>query len=475
MKLQCTSRSSQRGGVLIATLIMVFAVSAICVCLLELDSSRLKRQIAGIDNKCAFNLAEAGIGEAWYGLSVGKSGTVGSITEPARFGEGLFWVEATDLGNHMVGLESTGMSGAGRVTLSQVVKCSPASIPSLGVFGSQRISIGTSALLSTYNSADGKAEPAPLKLQSNGDISVNTQSVIKGDATPGPLGSVALAAGASVTGSTAPSAAEVSLPAIDAPSFTLEAALAHANPKPLSISGNHAYPSINVAAGATLTLTGPAVVVVEQLTVEGTGELAIDATLGEVKLYVSDWLNLKSTSRVTFADVDPTHFSLLVSASGSSDRDGDGAADPAVRFLCDSPFYGTFYAPNARLALPSSFRFFGTLAADTLAIGNLAQVNYDVALLEQDAGVQATVGAVSWRVIEVPVSIARDLTTDPFEALGVVEALLAKPTDAHLDTGFQVYVKYLDLSGAEQYYRGPEASFDWGQVKQVLAVVRQPL
>ena len=72
--------SRKRGGVLIATLVLVMSIGAISVCLLELDSSRTRRQVASIDNKLAFNLAEAGLAEACFGLSTGRTGNVGSPT-----------------------------------------------------------------------------------------------------------------------------------------------------------------------------------------------------------------------------------------------------------------------------------------------------------------------------------------------------------------------------------------------------------
>ena len=116
---------SKRGGVLVATLVMVLTIGVLSVCLLELDSTRLKRQVASIDNKRAFNLAEAGLSESVFGLASGMTGNVGTQASPAKFGDGLFWVTATEVQPSVFGLESTGMSGSGRVTLSLVVRRSP--------------------------------------------------------------------------------------------------------------------------------------------------------------------------------------------------------------------------------------------------------------------------------------------------------------------------------------------------------------
>ena len=58
----------------------------------------------------------------YVGLGIAKTGNVGSETEPAVYGDGLLWVEATDLGDNLVQLESTGMWGSGRATLGLVVE-----------------------------------------------------------------------------------------------------------------------------------------------------------------------------------------------------------------------------------------------------------------------------------------------------------------------------------------------------------------
>ena len=79
---------------------------------------------------------------------------------------------------------------------------------------------------------------------------------------------------------------------------------------------------------------------------------------------------------------------------------------------------------------------------------------------------------LSWRIVEIPVTIARDLSVDPFEALAVNPALLLAPAETHTDAGFLIRVEYKDLSNATHYYSGPESGFDWGQVSRVLTLKR---
>lgn len=469
-------RGSRRGGVLIATLVLVMTIAGVAACLFQLDSTRARRQVASVDNKRAFNVAEAGLAEAFYGLTVGKTGAVGSQAEPAGFGGGLFWVEATDLGDGLIGLESVGMYGSGRATLSLVVRRAPDSIAALGVLGSNEVVLGLGAQIDAYDSRGGAVPDGSLRVQSNGDISVGADSTIVGDANPGPEGVLLLGEGASVLGSTAPNACEVDLPAIEVPEFDSLGDVNHASTRPLVLRGEQqAYGDFVVASNAQVTIQGPADVVVGALTVANAGTLGFDTTNGPVTLYVNDWLNLPSGSLLAFSSTNPADVSVLVNATGNVDRDGDGKADPAVRWLCAPPYYGTLYAPLASVTLPAKFVLSGTVSARKLTLDAGAQVHFDIALDAAGDEAAGTVERLSWRIVDIPVEIARSLSTNPFEVLGVAEAALVPPVEAHLDVGFQIHVWYTDASNAVLTYRGPESGFDWGNVKAVSKILRQPL
>ena len=115
-------------------LIAVLVVAGLSASFIQLSVSISRRQAYSVDRKRAFYLAEAGLAEAWGAVQVGQFGSVGSMEEPAKFGDGLFWVEATDLGDNLVELKSTGMCGAGRASLSAVIDRGGINSASLGLF-----------------------------------------------------------------------------------------------------------------------------------------------------------------------------------------------------------------------------------------------------------------------------------------------------------------------------------------------------
>ena len=149
--------------------------------------------------------------------------------------------------------------------------------------------------------------------------------------------------------------------------------------------------------------------------------------------------------------------------------------DPAIRFQADGPFFGSLYAPNARLALQPACEIYGTVAAQRLVIADGAKVHYDAALLTGDTAATTLVTPLSWRVVDIPVQVARDLSEDPFDVLSVDADLLVKPSEARVDSDVELSIKYLDLSLASQSYVGPESAFNWSNVSSVVGIYRQRL
>ena len=100
-------REGRRGNVLGVVLVVVLTIATASAGLLQLSAATARRQSAAMHRTLAFYLAEAGLAEAYAGLTIGKTGNVGSEGRPAVFGDGLFWVAATDNGDDTVTLDCT--------------------------------------------------------------------------------------------------------------------------------------------------------------------------------------------------------------------------------------------------------------------------------------------------------------------------------------------------------------------------------
>jgi hypothetical protein len=348
--------------------------------------------------------------------------------------------------------------------------------------GGERVTVGNRVKVDSYDSRVNLApttdapDSSAFRLQSNGDITLGNATRVEGDATPGPNGSVLLGTGTTVTGATTPSSAPVTLPALDIPELTPEVFGSPLVPTELEISSKEAsYASIRIGPGSKLTIRGPSTLAIDEFSVQDLGSLVLDTSTGPITLYVRDWLDLAPTANVTFTKRDPKLLSLLVSASQTADRDGDLIPDAPVRVGYSGLFYGALYAPYGRVALANGFELFGTVAAKELTLGANSKVHFDAALESESNGDASSVSKLSWRVIDVPTEVARTLAPDPFKALNVNPAGLEKPAQAHEPASYRLLIKYLDLSLTERTYRGPESAFDWGQVKQVLRILREEM
>src|SRR5262245_45344462 len=141
-----TERRGRRGSALVLSLIAVATVVVLSASFSQFTSSVANRQAQAVQRKRAFYLAEAGLAEAFSGFSCGKSGNVGTKEEPALLGDGVFWVEVTDLGDDVFRLDSTGMIGSGSAKLSLVARRGTDDPSALGLFSSGAVTLAAGSL-----------------------------------------------------------------------------------------------------------------------------------------------------------------------------------------------------------------------------------------------------------------------------------------------------------------------------------------
>lgn len=129
----------------------VSVVAALSAAFLRVQASITAAQMQEVETTRAFNLAEAGLAEAYHALRIGLTGQIGSIEAPAAYGQGLIWVDAEEIGDGTVRLESTGMCGRGRATLALLVE--PVELP-LGIFSDEDLTIDDVVLVDGYDSEE---------------------------------------------------------------------------------------------------------------------------------------------------------------------------------------------------------------------------------------------------------------------------------------------------------------------------------
>jgi len=459
----------------------VVVVSVLAGSFLQLSTSLTRRQRGATDRKDAFYLAEAGLAEAYTGLTLARTGAVGSMEDPAVFGNGVFWVEVDDLGDGVKELESTALAGGGRATLSLILRRESSSLATLGIFSNQGVTVQPDGFVDGYDSSVGSYADQVATgtnagmglLGSNGEVTLDggaTSVTIDGDVVPGPGQSVTITGAVTVTGATDARGELVVLPPVELPSLPSSPAVYHTDSVALVIpAGEHGFDGLRVGPSAEIIVTGPATLRTSTLLADARGRLTFDTSGGPIVVYVTEEVNLASRSSVTTSSTNPGELSWIVgSASGGAAPLG-GGTPPTVALNASSAFHGFVYAPESTVAIGPSFEVFGAVVADQLTLAAQGRLHFDRALAAGGGTNSAMPVLLAWRIVDIPPALTAS-SADPFKLLGVNRSALRMPADAHADQWLSIL--YLDLLSVAQTYDGWESAFDWSGVTQVLSGTR---
>jgi len=499
-----TVHASERGSALAASLVVVMIIASLGAGLIQMHGAMARRQMQSVDNKRALYMAEAGLSEAFMAVTHGKSGKIGSPEIPAAFGNGLFWVEATEQPDNSVALVSHGLCETGRFSLAMVVRRQISPVASRGLFGADSITIGEGSIIDGYDSTAGSfvsqvdvslphaSTGQGALITSNSDIQIDgatgggksgdgTRELsggagetsgldatwVYGDARPGPLGTVLSDPDVLVTGSTMPALKPQKVEPMEPPTGlgTLESMnVASVRPTVLS-SAQVQLRKLNVASGSELVLEGPTTVLAMGLTLEPNATLTIDTTNGPVMMYVTTYVDMAAGSVLANHTADPTQVALVLGSEGELDYDGDGVLEPSVSIASQGEFDGLLYAPRSDLAIPSDLRMFGVLNARSVDLAPGSHFSYDAAMTHTGVAVTGLPGLLSWRIVELPDEPLVKRRIDPVRWLELQGITPTKSSEAFDEDC--LHLDYLDAAGVPQTYQGDEASFDWNQVKTV--------
>jgi hypothetical protein len=507
----------------------VITVAALTAAFLQLSTAVSRRQSHMRDKMQAFYMAEAGLAEAYEAIRVKKTGNIGTEADPAGYGDGLFWVEATDLGNNLVQLECTGMVGTATALLGLVVEKGVDTVADLGVYSPTPIDLPPGTYLDGYDSRLGYGQGGAKTLQTEEELKALYDDFLE------QMSGTALGGGSGTTGASAPQRGGTS-PDPDPISGSTDptTSVAPANDfsgriasgggitatgtstQPVVIDGDLVPgPSDGVTLTGDVTVTGetepapaavqlppietPTLPALQPIAHSGTSPLLVlptDAQLpslvvgqdsevivqGPATLVVGT-LDLGPNARL-YVDTTEGEVQIFVTNQALFAEDAhitNSSEDPSQLSLsiaataaapiglpAGSPIHGVLYAPDATLVAPPGFELFGSLVADSLTFTAPPKLHFDEHLVEVAADL-ATPRLFSWRIVELE-NVTGGLASDPFVRLGVDPATLRKPADCHADQ--PIAITYETNLGGTATYNGSESGFDWTQVKRVRALSR---
>lgn len=425
----------QAGSALVPALIAVVTVGSLSAIALKSSVMTLNEERAAAARKQAFYVAEAGLAEAFASLATGGGGNIGSQSKPAQLGAGFVYVEALEDEWGFFKLTSVGLAENARVRLGAVVEPEEIHLGELGFFAANELTIGEGSQVLVGGAgqgvdADGLPQTPPgLKVQSNGTLEIQGASgsgatLIDGDVIPGPEATFILGSGVQINGSSTPATVEFEVPTASPPDLEpIDAVHVSAGSAMHFGSRDAAAQSVTVGTNATLTLVGPAKIVLNSLSLEPGSRLVADGNLGPVELFIEESLNIASSASFGNATGQAGDFLLaLIAELGLPDAAPEAAKNSSKGLLqvqnsggtvkaqkpteyilrSSTPFVGTVIAPEAAVTLESGTQFLGSIIAYDLHLAAGTEAYFDPRLGDSGPLIGGGIKLRSWRTLPVP-------------------------------------------------------------------------
>lgn len=424
---------------MIYTLIVMTSLMMLVAAFHQIVSHFDKAESARVEDRRAFYLAEAGLAEAMAAMRAGNSGAVGSQGAPAYQAGGILWVDATDLGDDQTELVVTAMAGGGRAALRAVILDEGGAAPIFQTVlnSDEQLTLSSNVVIDSFDSEAGDYLSQALEetnghlhantdgnVSSNEWIFLNAQASVFGDAIPGPGYNVSFAADSYVDGAITPASMEFSFPPVEIPAIPRSEPLPIPNGDALTLTpGNYGYTNLTIGKEATLTIQGPATLVLDDFEGGKDANLVIDATNGPVTIHVEGNYTHTSGFETSAAVGSPLAVAFMI--QGTDD----------IAFPSGTNVRGGYYVPNANVTLDNSNEVWGALAAKRIEMSAGTHFHFDEALSrhwEEDInqGGEDPLHVLMWAPVQVTPGFLRSKRRDPIDLLNLDAGALRSPAGA---------------------------------------------
>jgi hypothetical protein len=415
------NRTEERGSTMVIVALLVAAVAMLSLTLLSTLRSSQQENQGSRESLSALYACEAGLSAGVRSLATGGSGDLGSQNAPVAFGEQSYWVVSTPMGDGRTSLRSVGRDDGARMGVEVVVQPDPSGFFRWAAFGEELLHMDANSRTDSYDSTVNPGSSSYSSQQvngsgsnayantdgdvgSNGNITMDSNIGVWGDAHPGPSGTVtgSQSGDPNISGSTTPLATSVELPDVIVPSITSSGPYMPLGNTILS-SGSYHFTDLQVYTNKTMTIHGPATVVCDNFKLKSGASLVVDATDGPVKFYVINDFVLNSNTQVYSTTYSPLDVAFNLLSDNILDPGIDVTFDEdLVDFDSGSKLYGTIFAPSAEVTIDSNFEQFGSLVARRSYLYSDARIHYDERLATVSQEGQNVFTTLCWRVVPVP-------------------------------------------------------------------------
>lgn len=406
------TRRARRGGALVVVAFATLALAGLSFSLLTLSSAGARERRGARETIGARYVCEAALADALLDVQSGGSGARGSAGNPVAYGGASYWVQATPLPGDLVQLTATGEEDRAGARMELTLRRVTSNLFEWGAFGDQAMSMDSNARVDSYDSSLGTYASQAVNgsgkntyagsngdVGSNGNVLLEQNTVVHGDAVPGPGSSTTLLGSSVVTGSTAPNTSTVEMPPINLPAIPSSGNLTVPGAVPLVLSaGDYRYGTFQISTGGSVHVEGPSRLVFDDFLMASNTQFIVDASGGPVEIWVEDDFEMDSNTLIASTTYTPAdvRFSLL----------SDNVVNPTtninlsnVTFDSNAKLYGVVYAPNAAIEVDSNFELFGSLVALSVDLDSNSRIHYDMALQSAAINTGWSYQPLCWRVL----------------------------------------------------------------------------
>jgi hypothetical protein len=399
---------------MVVVALLMAAVAMLSLSFLTVLRSSQKENQGSRESLAALYACEAGLTAAVDDLVRGGTGTLGTKNQPVAQGSQRYWVQATDIGDGRIALLSYGREDRAQMGVEMVVQPSANGFFRWAAFGDEILHLDSNARADSYDStvapyfADNGSgsnayDETDGDIGSNGNITIDSNIGVWGDAHPGVSGTVSGSHPENIFGATTPLPEPVDLPDIVVPAASSPGdAKTVSGPETLA-AGTYRYTTLQINNNRVLTINGPATIVCDNLRLRAGANLLVNADDGPVEFFVIDDFVLNSNTTIASTEQRPADVAFNLLSDNILDPGVDVSFDEdLVDFDSGSVMYGTIYAPSAEITIDSNFELFGSVVARRIDLDSNCRIHYDESLAQLNDGSEVSYDTLSWRVVAQP-------------------------------------------------------------------------
>ncbi len=391
-RIQLGRRRRERGSAPMALAFLVTMLGGLAFALTTTTIATHRETRAYVERQRLRHLAQAQVNEGWARLNSQGADSLRELAADTRKVDGIdtdlvavYGDTSPSLADDLIRLIGIATHDGEAIAVELVVRRSTETLRNLKAFGDSRVTLNSSAVLDSYNSEEGSYASQAIHdhdgeeyandnafVGSNGNIYLDSNSVVFGDANPGPGGSVSVQGNAFVSGNTSPLPQTVHLQPVHVPSISPSGSfrIDSAGSGVLSPGAYH-FTSFEILSNAHLSIVGPAVIVLDEGVLDSNATVVADTTDGDVVFYVMGPFSILSNAVIAPENDAPSDLLINIAAEEETIVIGSNAS-----------VTGQIYAPDSSIEILSNAEVFGSVVAETLYLDSNPQIHIDEALFD---------------------------------------------------------------------------------------------